>query len=174
MEDAPGIEAWKEHTSAFDRVRSIAGSLSQPQPAATIADDAHVAENTAREHLERLVEMNVLLKHDREGTTMYAPDPLHTRLQTLRELLDTHDHDGLIRLKAELQEEIDAWQAEYGAESPDALREHAAETDDAAETRAIVQTASDWELVRYRLGIVEDAIENYATYSRDDQASASG
>lgn len=174
VDDASGLEAWKEHTSAFDRVRSIAGSVSQPEPASTIASDAHVAENTARQHLERLVEMNVLLKRDREGTAIYAPDPLHTRLQTLRDLLDAHDHDGLIRLKAELQEEIDAWRAEYGAASPAELREHAAETDDAAETRAVLQTVHDWELVQYRLGIVDDAIENYAAYSRDDVASASG
>lgn len=173
-DDAPGLEAWKEQTSAFDRVRSIAGSLSRPKPASAIASDAHVAENTARQHLERLVEMNVLLKRDRGGTTIYAPDPLHTRLGTLRDLIDAHDHDGLIRLKAELQEEIDAWRSEYGAGSPAELREQAAQTDDAAETRAVLQTVHDWDLVQYRLDIVDDAIENYATYSRDDLTSASG
>lgn len=171
-EDAPGVDTWKEHASAFDRVRSIASTLSQPRPASHIADEAHVAENTAREHLERLVEMNVLLKSDRKGAKIYSPDPLHTRMQTLRDLLETHDHDGLIELKAEMQEEIDALQVEYGAESPDELREHAAETDDAAETREIRQTANDWDLLLYRLNIVEDAVENYATYSRDDRASA--
>lgn len=172
MSDAPGVEAWKEHTSAFDRVRSVADTSTQPRTAAYIAEEAHVAENTAREHLERLVEMNVLLKHDQEGTTVYSPDPLHTRMQTLRDLLDSHDHDGLIRLKAEVQDRIETWQREYGVDSPDRLRERAAETENTTETREILETANDWDLLAYRLTILEDAIENYVTYTRDYRASA--
>lgn len=168
----PGIEAWKEQTSAFDRVRSVADTVSQPRTASHIADEAHVAENTARNHLERLVDMNVLLKSDREGTTTYSPDPLHTRVQTLRDLLDEHDHDALIRLKVELQTQVETWRDEYEVGSPDELRERAAETDDASETWSVRKTANDWELVLYRLSVVEDAIANYSTYSRHYRASA--
>jgi hypothetical protein len=171
-DEAPGVEAWKDRTSAFDRVRSVAGSVARPRPVSYIATEAHVAENTARDHLERLVDMNVLLKRDAQGTAVYEPDPLHTRLQTLRDLLDEYDHDGFLRLRAELQEQIEAWSSEYGVESPETLRERAAEADGAAGTREIRQTANDWDLVRYRLGIVEQAIENYAAYSRDPPAPA--
>jgi hypothetical protein len=171
-DEAPGVEAWKERTSAFDRVRSVAGAVSRPRPVSYIATEAHVAENTARDHLERLVDMNVLLKRDMEGTAVYEPDPLHTRVQTLRDLLNEYDHDGLVQLKAELQERVEMWNREYGVESPEALRERAAETDDAAETREIRQTANDWALVRYRLDLVEQAIENYTAYSRDSPAPA--
>jgi len=166
-DDEPGVAAWKERTSAFDRVRSIADTVSRPQPAAHIAEEAAVAENTARDHLERLVEMNVLLKTDRGGTAVYAPDPLHTRAQTLRDLLEEYDRDGLIRLKEDLLEQIESWREEYGVVSPEALRERAATTDDVTKTREIRTTARDWELAAYRLDIVEDAIENYAAYSRD-------
>jgi predicted nucleic acid-binding Zn ribbon protein len=171
-DDHPGVEAWKEQTSAFDRVRSVAGAVSKARPVSYIATEAHVAENTARDHLERLVDMNVLLRRDVGGTAMYEPDPLHTRVQTLRDLLDEYDHDGLLQLKAELQEQVETWNREYGVGSPEALRERAAETDDAAETREIQQTANDWALVRYRLDIVEQAIENYTAYSRDSPAPA--
>lgn len=171
-ENDPGIEAWKEHTSAFDRVRSVAEAVAQPQSAAAIADEARVAENTARSHLERLVEMNVLLKTDREGTALYTPDPLYVRLRTLRELLDEYDHDGLIGLKKDLQERIETWRAEYDVNAPETLRERAGETERVERTGEIRTTASEWELTRYRLTIVEDAIENYATYSRDDRATA--
>ncbi|AUV82539.1 transcriptional regulator [Salinigranum rubrum] len=171
-ETTPGIEAWKEHTSAFDRVQSIASTVSQPRPASYIADEAHVAENTARKHLKRLVDLNVLLKSERKGTTLYSPDPLHTRMQTLRDLLDQYDRDELIELKAELQSRIEAWRDEYGVDSPTDLRGRAADTETAAQTRDLRSTASDWELVRYRLSIVEDAIENYTTYNQDFRASA--
>lgn len=169
---APGIEAWKVHTSAFDRVQSIASDVSQPRPASYIADEAHVAENTTRDHLERLVDLNVLLKNDREGTTLYSPDPLHVRMQTLRDLLEQHDRDELIQLKAGLQSRIEWWRDEHGVKSPAALRERAASTETAAQTREIRKTASDWELVVYRLSIVEDAIENYTTYNRDSSGFA--
>lgn len=171
-DEAPGVDAWKAQTSAFDRVRSVAGTVSEPRSASYIATEAHVAENTARDHLERLVEMNVLLKHDREGTATYAPDPLHTRIQTLRDLIDEHDHEDLVQLKADLQEQIETWRDEFGVDSPSELRARASETSDAAATRTLGQTANDWELVVYRLDIVDDAIENYRTYSRDRPASA--
>lgn len=169
---SPGIEVWKQETSAFDRVQSVASTVSQPRPASYIAEQAHVAENTARDHLERLVDLNILLKSDEKGTTQYSSDPLHTRIQTLRDLLNQHDRNGLIQLKADLQEQIEAWREEYGVDSPTSLRNRAAETDTAAETRDIKQTARDWELLEYRLTIVEDAIENYTTYTQDFRASA--
>lgn len=171
-DETAGIKAWKEHASAFDRVQAVASTVSQPRPVSKIADEAHVAENTARDHLERLVGLNVLLKDERSGTTVYSPDPLHTRTQTLRELLDEHDRDGLIRLKADLQSQVEDWRTEYGVVSPAALRTRAADSEKAAETRAIRTDARDWELVEYRLSIVEDAIREYATYDRDSQPAA--
>lgn len=171
-DDAPGVEAWVERTSAFDRVRSVAGSLSRPRSATYVAEEAQVAENTARDHLERLAEMNVLLKTDREGTTLYSPDPLHTRLQIVRDLLEENDHDDLLELKAELQEGIESYREEYGVESPGELRERAAGTETAAETRDALEAASEWDLLQYRLLVVEDAIENYSSYRRDSRASA--
>jgi hypothetical protein len=165
--DAPGVEAWKQQTTAFDRVRAVAESLSRPQSAPAVAEEAAVAENTARDHLDRLVEMNTLLAVERGGRTLYAPDPLYTRAQTLRDLLERHDRDGLLELKAEMQEHVQDWRGEFGVASVDELRELAAETDTPTETREIRQTANRWDVVAYRLDIVEEAIENYGTYSRD-------
>lgn len=171
-DDPSGVEAWKAETSAFDRVLSVATTVSQPQPAAYIADEAHVAENTARNHLERLVEMSVLLTSERDGTMLYSPDPLYTRLQMLRDFLEDHDRDGLIELKADLREQVEDWRDEYDAQSPDALRERAAETEDVAEIRDLKKTASDWELVAYRLSVLDEAIRNYETYNHDYRALA--
>lgn len=171
-ESTPGVAAWKKQTSAFDRVQSVASSVSRPRPVSYIADEAHVAENTARDHLERLVALNVLRESEQNGTAHYAPDPLHARMQTLRDLLEEHDRDSLIQLKIDLQSRIEDWQSEYGVDSPDGLRERAAETGESTRTREIRTAANDWELVVYRLGIVENAIENYAAYNRDSRASA--
>ena len=171
-DQTPGVKAWKEHTTAFDRVQSVATTVSQPRPASYIADEAHVAENTARDHLERLVNLNVLLKNERDDGAYYSPDPLHTRIQTLRDLLKAHDRNGLIELKADLQSQIEDWQSNFGVTTPDELRARAAETDTASQTRDLRTAASDWELARYRLSILEDAIANYESYTQDGRASA--
>jgi len=124
-----GEVAWVEHTTAFDRVQSIASTVSKPRTVQHIADEARVGEITAREYLERLSDLNVLLKSEQDGTPVYSPDPLHTRVQSLRELLENHTRDGLIQLKAELQSQL-----EDGS-----MRE--------------------LELVEYRLSLVNDAID---------------
>ena len=165
MTDAPGTDVWRENTSAFDRVRSIAVTLSQPRTADWIAEEALVAGNTARDHLQRLVEMNVLQTVSGEQATLYQPDPLYTRMRALRDLLDDRDRDDLIQLRADLQEQIESWQHEYDIDSPDTLRERAAHVKTAAETREVWQVASDWDIVQYRLHLIEDAIEHYSDYS---------
>lgn len=169
---SPGVDAWKAHTTAFDRVQSVATTVSKPRSVSYIADAAHVSENTARSHLERLVSLNVLVKAERDEGAHYAPDPLHTRIQTLRDLLDAHDREGLIDLKIALQSRIEDWQAEYSADTPDDLRARAASSETTTQTRALKNTAREWELARYRLSVLEDAIENYATYTREGRASA--
>ena len=167
-----GVEAWKEHTTAFDRVQSVGTTVSEPRPASYIADEAHVAENTARDHLERLVNLSVLLKTERDGGTLYSPDPLHVRIRTVRNLLEEHDRDGLIDLKIELQSRIEDWETDYSVDSPGELRSRAAETDTASRTRELKKTARDWELARYRISVLEDAIEYYEVYTDDFRASA--
>lgn len=57
-------------------------------------------------------------------------------------------------------------------DAPDELRTRAAQTDTASQTRELKKTARDWELALYRLSLLEDAIENYAAYTTDFQASA--
>lgn len=172
MTDAPGVDHWKEHQSAFDRVRSVAVTLSKPRSADWIAEQAHVAGNTARDHLQRLVEMNVLQAVSMNGATAYRPDPLYTRMRALRDLLEQRDHDDLIVLRADLQETIETWQAKYNVDSADELREQTASADTADETRNRRQTANDWDIVRYRLRLVEDAIEHYSEYSDSAPAPA--
>ncbi len=160
-------DSWTEHTTAFDRVRSVAQTLSRPRTAAWVAEEALVSPTTAHDHLDRLVELNVLREVPGDDATRYEPDPLHVRLQTLRKLLDGHTRDELVELKAELQGEIEALQDEFDAESPADLRERAATAETADETARLGEAAGEWDLLAYRLSVVEEAIANYADYTRD-------
>ncbi|MFC3959052.1 winged helix-turn-helix domain-containing protein [Halovivax cerinus] len=172
-DDDPGVDTWTKHATAFDRVRAIAQALDRPRTAGYIADDAAVSPTTANDHLTRLVEMNVVRTVESDGATAYAPDPLYVRFQTLRELLETHDHDELLDRKAELQDQLGAYEREYDVVSPTALRERAATTDSADETVALKEAASDWELTQYHVSVVDDAIEHYAEFDQlTDRAHA--
>lgn len=171
-EDPPGVAAWKANTNAFDRVRAVAANVSKPRTAGHIAREAAVSENTTRDHLERLVDMSVLVSSERGNATVYSPDPLHTWLKTIRELINTHSHDELIGLKEELQAQVDEWVEEYEVDSPKKLRARAATTETTEETRTIRKVANEWDLIEYRLNVVEDAIENYSSYEQGSPAPA--
>lgn len=164
-----GVEAWKEHTTAFDRVRSIAQTIDQPRTAKYIAEEAAVSETTANGHLKRLVEMNVIRTISGEDATLYEPDPLYSRFRTLRRLIDDHDHQELLELKSEIQRRIETLEEEYEVDSPSDLRELAAETDTSAETVKLIKHASDWDLSLYDLSVINDAIDNYREYTELDR-----
>ena len=171
-ENPPGeagwVETWKEHASAFDRVKSVTMTLSEPRPASWISAEAAVSPNTARDHLRRLIDLGVVTATENDGTRHYYPDTLYTRLRDVRELLQETTKRELSERAAELKDDIAAWKVEYDAESPAALRERAADVDVSAErAHELVEVASDWELARYRLSLVQDAIENYDTWSAD-------
>ena len=169
MDDpARGVEQWKEHTTAFDRVRSIAEALDQARTARYIAEEAAVSETTAYNHLKRLADMNVIRTVASDDATRYEPDPLYARFRTLRGLIEEHNHEELLELKADLQQQIEEYEAQFEVHSPTDLRKRATNTEIATETMELIEDASDWELTLYHLSIVDDAIDNYSEYAAID------
>ena len=167
-DDPEWVGTWKEHASAFDRVKSVTMTLSEARPAPWIAEEAAVSPNTARDHLRRLIDLGVVTATEDDGTRHYYPDPLYTRLRDVRELLQETTKQELSELAADLKNDIAAWRTQYDADSPDALRERAAAEGVSAERAyELTRTASDWELARYRLSLVQDAVENYDTWTSD-------
>ncbi|AUX08376.1 transcriptional regulator [Halalkaliarchaeum desulfuricum] len=146
-------------------------TLTDPRPAPWIAEEAVVSPNTARDHLDRLIDLGVVTPIEKDGTRHYYPDPLYTRLRDVRELLRERTKRELSEQAAQLKNDIAVWEAEYDADSPDILRERAAADDTTADQAyELVQAASDWELARYRLSLVQDAIENYDTWMSDSSS----
>ena len=170
-EERAGVQTWKKHTSAFDRVQTVTMTLTEPRPAPWIAEEAAVSSNTARDHLGRLVDLGVVTATEDGGPRHYYPDPLYTRLRDVRELLQETTKQELSEQAAALKNDIATWKAEYDADSPDTLRERAAAEDTAAEQAyELAQAASDWELARYRLSLVQDAVENYDIWLSDSSS----
>lgn len=157
-----GTDHWIEETSAFDRVRSVAFALQRPKTAGQIADSAHVSEKTARGHLRRLVEMDVLLEDVADGPTTYYPDPGYMRYREVRTLAREHDRDELVELVATLKGDIEDWQDEYGVDEPNALRESVTDAE-VSETEVYdrQQVTEDWEYTEHRLELIREALAEY-------------
>lgn len=75
--------------------------------------------------------------------------------------MDEHNQDGALNLKEDLHAQIETWKDEYEVGSPKELRELATDTDTTKQKAEIRQTASEWEVAEYRLGIVEDVVDNW-------------
>lgn len=169
----PGIERWIEETSAFDRVRSVAFAMQQPRTAGQIADSAHVSEKTARGHLQRLVEMDVLLETDDDGPTTYYPDPGYMRYREVRTLAREHDRDELTEIVATLKGDIEGWQDEYDVAGPDELRVTVADADvSEAAVYDRQKIAEDWEYTEHRLELIRDALAQYDRLTARPPATA--
>ncbi|QLH76907.1 ArsR family transcriptional regulator [Halosimplex rubrum] len=163
---APGDATWKKHTSGFDRVQSVALTLTEPRTAGWIADEALVAENTARRHLQRLVDLNILTAATDSDAVTYYPDPVYVRTREVRALIGEYDQDGLTALAADLKADIETWREEYDTAGPETLRQQAVDgTVSANEARERRQIASDWEHTRYRLSLIEDALDRYGEFT---------
>lgn len=161
-ESNPGTERWIEETSAFDRVRSVAFTLQQPRTAGQIAESAHVSEKTARGHLQRLVEMDVMLEETGEGPTTYYPDPAYIRYREVRTLAREHDRDKLTDIVATLKSDIEEWRDEFDVETPDELWASVADEDvSEQEVYERQKIAEDWEYTEHRLGLIKDALAQY-------------
>jgi len=168
-----GTERWVEETSAFDRVRSVAFALQQPQTAGQIAESAHVSEKTARDHLRRLVEMDVMLEETGEGPTTYYPDPAYMRYREVRTLAREHDRDELTDIVATLKRDIEEWRDEFDVETPDELRASVADADVSEEAVYERQKiAEDWEYTEHRLGLIKDALDEYDRLTTRPAATA--
>jgi len=165
-----GVETWKEHTTAFERVQSVTQTLDQPRTVSYIATEAAVAESTARRHLKRLIGMNIVQSVASENATRYEPDPLYLRFQAVRELIENESHEELVKLKTDIQQQIEDLTKDSTANSPSNLRAQAATTETAAATRQVRDRANEWELLRYRLSIVNIALDAYQRYP--DKAGA--
>ena len=158
-------DTWTENTSAFDRVKSVVLTLSEPRTAGWIAEESHVSENTARSHLTRLADLGVLATTSTPDGTGYVPDPIYTRSRDLRELVDANSEDELAERAVDLQGQVDEFRGRYDVDSPSALRASIADEDvDANTARTRLSDASDWEYARFRLSLIREALEHYDTY----------
>lgn len=162
-----GTGAWKDETKAIERVIDVTLTLEEPRTAGWIADESMVAEQTAREHLDLLSDLNVVTATKARGVTKYRPDTAYLRFQQVSSLVERYDRDELMEKVECIKEETESIKQEYDAERPDELRARAASDDvSAEEVRQYKKAASEWDTLRHELDIFKDALERYEDFDR--------
>jgi len=150
--------SWSERLSAAERVRMVAETVSESRTANWVAEEAEVAHETARKYLDRLVEDGRLVAHDDGDRTSYRPDPVGQYLTETRELYETHTPEELADSLAAMNDDIRSWRETYGVETPNELRASIGDASDAEDERERRRIADEWERLRYRRQLVEDAL----------------
>ena len=136
------VEPWTETMTARERVETIATTLSKPRTANWVAEQADVKWDTAKKHLNDLVDSGIMLQTEDE---QYVPDPTRAYFDHLRELILTNDQEQLRGELEAIAERIDDWRATYDVESIEDLEATLAEDRTPDEIRDRRRVLRRWE-----------------------------
>jgi predicted ArsR family transcriptional regulator len=160
-------EAWKDETASVDRVISVAMSLEQPRTAEWVSEQAEVSPTTARDHLDRLVELRVLGSVEQRGAKTYYPDAAYQRFKEVSELVQEHSREELQEIVIQAKEWIQELETEYDVEDPAELRSLATVPDTSAKTaKECFKRASEWDSHRHMLSVAEEALDRYEEFGQ--------
>lgn len=139
---SPMVDSWTDSMTARERVETIATTLSTPRTANWVADQAEVKWDTAKRHLDSLVESGVLLVTEDDR---YVPDPTRAYFDHLRELILNNDRAELRGELESIAERIETWQTAYDVSSPAELESTLADELPPEEIRERRRALRRWE-----------------------------
>lgn len=147
------VEAeWVEETTPYERVRSVIKRAYDPEPVSTIADRSRTTENTARKHLQNLVEDGFVEEtaEPNQRGVHYKRSNESLVLERANRILDEVDAETLVVRVSEMQDDIRSYREEFDAESPE----------DAVLSDAEIssETIQDWQTTRRNLTFAKVAL----------------
>jgi predicted ArsR family transcriptional regulator len=171
VEVPPEVEDWVEDTKGVERIVSVAITTSKPRTAEWIADQALVSEQTARDHLETFAELGVVASFTSSGVTRYHADEAFIHYREVSRCVEQYSKDKLSDEVEEIKIAIDDLKETHGVDSPDDLRAKAAAQDTDTETvKEYKKSAAEWDSLRDRLAVLEDAIRRFEKFDHPTTA----
>jgi Mn-dependent DtxR family transcriptional regulator len=149
---------WAGELSAAERVEAVALTISEPRTANWIAAEADVAHETATKYLKRLTDDGKLRADTHGQQTTYASDPVGQYLMEMRELYENHSPDELAASLEAMNDQIRTWETTYDVDTPNELRASLSEATTREDERDRRHAAREWEHLRTRCRLVEDAL----------------
>ena len=164
------VKEWKAETTPFERVREVLLSTTNPQYAKELAERARVSEPTARKHLQILAEAGIAQTERTGRGEQYKRSRQTVAMQRISELHTQLSREELANGIQDLREQVQAYQDEYSATTPDdlALQIESAET---AEWTAV----AEWRALEKNLHVAQAALALYDfTPDSGDRTEATG
>lgn len=173
MDDAPGRgdDDSGGETTTFHRVASAVLESRKPHTAERIAEKARVSEHVARQHLEELASVKLVLVDADSAARRYVPDPGYLWYRQVRALARNHDRDELELFATSFSGSIEQYQDLAGFDTFEDLRDGIEGNEVTDEERIKRQrVAADWMSDKHRLALMEDAIQWYDVLTADPQS----
>lgn len=155
--------SWSDDMSGRERVRAVIETLDGPATVQEIADRAAVSRTTADDELERLAADNWVRKTLVDGKKGYDLNPSKLFFDELMRLIGEKSRDDLEAELEQLQEEREALQREFDADSLSEFRERLTDDEDlsAEKIREVRNVAATWETLDTELTLVRHALHLY-------------
>jgi len=179
VDEAVG-EEWEAETTPYERVREVISHVYTPTSANDVAEEARTSPKTARKHLNALADEGFATTAMGEnGATLFRRSPESLVVEQAADILDRVSVDQLTERVEEMREEITAYQAEYGVESPEELavdRTNQALSGDASPNEVDEETLREWQTTRRNLAFANAALSvaNAERFVDGDAHSRSG
>ena len=147
---------WKTERTTFQRVYDVLTGTSDYTPASAIATRAECSDDGARDALSQLVEMGIAEK--RAGRPAeYRRNDSYFRWKRIEELAASHTVGELRSRIEELVSEDEAFQAQFGVPTPDAVPPATFGRIDHDEMHDQWDAVSRWRSVRHDIELLQRA-----------------
>ena len=176
VDEAVG-EAWEAETTPYERVREVLSHVYTPTAVDVIADDARTSSKTARKHLTALADEGFASTEPGEhGATLFRRSPESLVLEQAADILERVSVAELTERVRAMREELAAYQAEFGVDSPEELT--VAQTNQllagAASDPIDRETLQEWQTTRRNLAIANAALSIATAEQFVDDPNAGG
>lgn len=156
MGETPG--SWGD-MSGRERVRAVVETMEGPLSVIEISDQAEVSRATADNELERMESEGRVRQVMVAEKTGYEINPVWLMLDEIRQLIEEHTQDELSARLADIKEEREQLENEFGVDSLTRFREKLVDEDlSSEELRERRHIASRWESLDTELNLVQHAI----------------
>lgn len=170
-------ETWEAETTPYERVREVIKYEYTPTTVDAIAEDARTSPKTARKHLTALAEEGFATTEAGEyGATLFRRSPESLVLEQAADILDRLSVDELTERIQAMREELAAYQAEFGVESPEELTVDQTNQLLAGESSSSIdsETLQEWQTTRRNLAFANAALSIATAERFVDDTTAGG
>ncbi|TYT61734.1 DUF7342 family protein [Natrialba swarupiae] len=168
------MDDWTETMTARDRIEDVALTLREPRSVNWIKEQAEVGSwETAKSHLESLVDAGQLTVVTVDGDTRYKIDPMRAYLDHIQELVVENTKDELRDELEAIAAEIADWKREYDVDSLEELEASLGEELPPEEIRDRRKVITYWEENNHHRQLITNALGLYDDLSAQSHASDS-